>query len=714
MNNNYQYNNIPQVLKEINNWVGYKKLQSDGKDKKIPVNPNTGENAKVNQPNTWGTYEEAVNSVGQYNLNGIGFVFTQSSGYIGIDIDNCIDGKGEYSDNAQSIISLLNSYSEKSVSGRGIHIIIKGKIPNSINNRAEGIEIYDNLRYFVFTGDIVSKTNVIEERDYEVNLIHNRYNNIKKTTSGINIQEQKDVCNKGIVLDGNNIKLERLYEGDISEYNDDHSRADLALAYQLADYTNNNPALIDALFRSSSLFREKWDEKHYSNGDTYGQAVINKAIKTNTTIVNTQDRPWYEYNKRTDSIRINTGLLARELVNSYPVINIMGGIYLYNNGYYQLTGKPERYAHVKSMIEDEYVTSNILRDTEFSWINDKSAMIHIDSLYTDPYLINLQNGVYAFKEKTLYPHTQKYISINQLNCSYVLNAECPIFLEYLNDIVKDSETILLLQEVFGYLLIPETYAQKCFIIVGPGNTGKSTFLKTIQLVIGNKNISFVPMQKLSDRFSTAELFGKLVNICPDLPTTVIRDTGVFKIITGEDTVMAEKKYESAFTFSNKARLIFSCNRLPDSFDKSDAFFNRLIIIPFNNKIDKIDPYLGEKIEKEKEGILLWALDGLSRLINNNFIFTENQITNQMLDNYILQQQNIRYFVSEVCSLSEGLSVGSFDLYKRYEKFCNERGLQPLSIQKFSGELQQQNEGINKTQMGDERKRSYSGIGIKNK
>ncbi|MDD4113225.1 MAG: phage/plasmid primase, P4 family, partial [Herbinix sp.] len=623
MNINNKYNNIPQDLKEINNWVGFKIIQSDGKDKKIPVNPNTGKNAKVNQPSTWGTYTEAIKSVSQYSLDGIGFVFTLASGYIGIDIDNCIDGKGEYTDKAQNIISLLNSYSEKSVSGRGIHIVIKGEIPNSINNRAEGIEIYDNLRYFVFTGYIVSKTNVIMERNYEINLLHNVYKNTRVTTSSIDMQEHKVVCNKEIALDSNNNKLERLFNGDMSKYIDDHSRADLALAYQLAGYTNNNPELMDVLFRSSSLFREKWDDKHYSNGDTYGQATINKAIETNTTKKHTQDKPWYEYNKRTDGIRINTGLLARELVNSYPVINIMGGIYLYSNGYYKLTGKAERYARVKSMIEDEYVTSNILRDAEFSWVNDKSAMIHMDSLYKDPYLLNLQNGIYSIKEKTLYPHTQQHISINQLNCSYVLNAECPVFLQYLNDIIKDTETILLLQEVFGYFLIPETYAQKCFIIVGQGNTGKSTFLKAVQIVIGNMNISFVPLQKLSDRFSTAELFGKLVNICPDLPTTVIRDTGVFKIITGEDTVLAEKKYESAFTFNNKARLIFSCNKLPDSSDKSDAFFNRLIIIPFNHKIKKMDPYLGKKIENEKNGILLWALDGLTRLIDNNFNFTEN-------------------------------------------------------------------------------------------
>ena len=132
--------------------------------------------------------------------------------------------------------------------------------------------------------------------------------------------------------------------------------------------------------------------------------------------------------------------------------------------------------------------------------------------------------------------------------------------------------------MMGYSLTPFNNAKKAFVFNGKGDTGKSTFLNIIEDMITERHISNIPIQGLGDRFNTAELFGKLVNIYADLPSTPIRDGSMLKVLTGGDKVSAERKGQDPFTFLNKAKFIFSCNGLPPNYgDRSDAFYNRLII-----------------------------------------------------------------------------------------------------------------------------------------
>lgn len=99
-----------------------------------------------------------------------------------------------------------------------------------------------------------------------------------------------------------------------------------------------------------------------------------------------------------------------------------------------------------------------------------------------------------------------------------------------------------MQELVGYLLIPKTRAQKAFVLVGKGGAGKSTLLGVIQeLLLGRANVANIAWQCLGDKFSTAELDGKLANIFADLPTRSIDDSNLFKSITGEDWLTAERK-----------------------------------------------------------------------------------------------------------------------------------------------------------------------------
>ena len=164
-----KYANIPQELRDRPNWVGYRTEQREnGKLSKVPINPRTGEYASPTNPETWGTYREAVDAQRRYNLAGIGFNFgAEFQGYVGVDIDNAVLDDRTLKPFAKESVSTLNSYMEYSPRGNGIHIICKssenmqnwgyGDIIRHHNDEL-GIEIYDSKYFFTVTGEILRRT----------------------------------------------------------------------------------------------------------------------------------------------------------------------------------------------------------------------------------------------------------------------------------------------------------------------------------------------------------------------------------------------------------------------------------------------------------------------------------------------------------------------------------------------------------------------------
>ena len=129
-----RYSNIPQEMTQMRRWVCFKVVERDGKKTKVPFDPHTGNGAKSNDKNTWGDFDEAINACAKYNLDGLGFEL--GDGICGIDLDNHPDSNGEFmpakkfQDLANEFVRTMNSYSEWSVSGNGIHIFFYGKLLN--------------------------------------------------------------------------------------------------------------------------------------------------------------------------------------------------------------------------------------------------------------------------------------------------------------------------------------------------------------------------------------------------------------------------------------------------------------------------------------------------------------------------------------------------------------------------------------------------------
>jgi P4 family phage/plasmid primase-like protien len=220
---------------------------------------------------------------------------------------------------------------------------------------------------------------------------------------------------------------------------------------------------------------------------------------------------------------------------------------------------------------------------------------------------------------------------------------------------------------------------------------KSTLLSIAQeILLGSENVSNIPWQALSERFNKAELFGKLANIFADLPSKNIDDGGMFKALTGEDYITGERKNKDPFNFRPYARLLFSCNDIPKNYsDRSDGFYRRLLIIRFDNSVPKAkrDPNLRERIASERDGILLWALDGLIRLINNSYQFGETERTRSELHRYKVESNSALMFLGECCEVADGAECVREQLFERYRDYCIKNGLKPMSQGNFNKDVE---------------------------
>ena len=145
-------NNIPEELTHLVQWVVWKAITEKDKIKKVPVDPKTGKPASVSDPSTWGSFEQAVSAYQERGYSGIGFVFTKNDPYVGIDFDDCFNDE-TLAPTVLKFVSKLNSYTEFSPSGCGIHTIVKGALPGG-GLRHNKIEAYDTGRFFTVTGNI--------------------------------------------------------------------------------------------------------------------------------------------------------------------------------------------------------------------------------------------------------------------------------------------------------------------------------------------------------------------------------------------------------------------------------------------------------------------------------------------------------------------------------------------------------------------------------
>ena len=264
-------------MRDLRQWLVWRSEERDGKQTKIPYSPLTGQRASSTTPDTWSGYEEAVKAAREHGYGGVGFVFTPEDNLCGVDLDGCLNAETKKIEPwAQDVIEALDSYTEISPSGTGVHILVRGELPAG-RNRKGRFEAYDRGRYFTVTGKHLAGTpKSIESRQDELQAVVRRMfgdetaESANGHTKPVAALESIDngLSDTGVVEKASTSrsgeKFRRLWSGDTGDYGS-HSEADLALCGMLAFWTGGDAARIEALFRQSGMYRKKWDREDYRN-----------------------------------------------------------------------------------------------------------------------------------------------------------------------------------------------------------------------------------------------------------------------------------------------------------------------------------------------------------------------------------------------------------------------------------------------------------------
>lgn len=312
-------------------------------------------------------------------------------------------------------------------------------------------------------------------------------------------------------------------------------------------------------------------------------------------------------------------------------------------------------------------------------------------------VINVRNGLLNWRTGKLEPHDPDFLTPWQIPVNFDPAAESLAARKFLFDLFEDSDVIAVVQELLGLLLIPEPKYDALFILHGEGANGKSTFINMIVQFLGRENIVTIPLHDLaSSRFRPAEIENKLAVVGTDIDGQAIKATGLVKAIVSGDEVMVERKFAQPYWIRPVARLVYSCNELPYSDDRSFGFFRRIKIIPFRFKFDGSDPARPPNKDmrdvqwkpEDLSGLLNDALAGLRRL-DANRDFSPCGLMDRALNDYQRKVCGVRAFVEDVGleAGAEADSLVSEALYGEYRSWCDENGRRRVASNVFTSRLQ---------------------------
>ena len=301
-------------------------------------------------------------------------------------------------------------------------------------------------------------------------------------------------------------------------------------------------------------------------------------------------------------------------------------------------------------------------------------------------LLPVKNGTLLLEpEYKLLPHSPAFLFTYSLNVEYDPDAECPNIERFISEVVEGDDQKVL-YEIPALCLLNERY-HYAYMLYGTGSNGKSTYLTVVKTFLGNENVTSMTFQELcNNRFAVAELYGRLANICADIPADPVAYTGMFKMLTGGDMVKAEKKYRDPFTFVNRAKLIFSCNELPQTGDMTDAFWRRWIIVKFPKKFSRNEELLNKLLTKEElSGFLNKVLEARTRIMLKGVTITKTM--EDVKNEWMSRANPVWGFVKNCLVEDPGGEVTKEDMYNAYREYCEEHNLRVVSKTKFAIELQ---------------------------
>lgn len=688
---------IPANLTDRNQWVVWRYEERNGKQTKVPYNPMTGLPASSTNPRTWVTFGQALTSEG---FAGVGFVFAADDPFVGVDLDHCRDAEtGEIEQWAQEIVDRLDSYTEVSPSGEGLHIFVRGVLPEG-QRRKDKVEMYDQARYFTVTGDHVEGTpTTIVDRTSELVALHAEVfgageqpliRTVARTAS------DQQVLRSAMAATAD---FGQLWAGEWAGTYPSQSEADLALCSCLAYWAGGDSEQIDRLFRQSNLYRAKWDERHSGDGRTYGQVTVQKAIESgfepggevtftdtasladlpNTDAGNAEAVSLLYRDKLTYDAERGRWLMwaghSWRSAREYEVFQIA------------LATARERQKAALTVVElskkQEAIKWAINSENEYklrATVEVLRRLLATDEQWdSDPWLLGCQNGVVDLRTGELRDGRPQDRITKTTRLAFDPGAECSRWERFLEEVFGgDDELIGFVRRAIGYMLTGETSEQCLFLCHGNGANGKSTLLRVLRDLMSdygaNTPFSTLEVSRFGNQPTNdlAALAGARLVTASEIAEEGRLNEARIKAITGGDPVTARYLNKEFFTYTPQFKLWLAVNDLPNIGGGDDGIWRRIRLVPFNESfLGREDQSLEATLRTELPGILAWAVRGCIEWQQKGL--GQPDAVKQATGQYRSDNDTLSRFIDEKCQPAPELTVTVSDFYQTYASWCVANG-----------------------------------------
>lgn len=390
--------------------------------------------------------------------------------------------------------------------------------------------------------------------------------------------------------------------------------------------------------------------------------------------------------------------IMKKFVETVPM-KIVGEVLYYYDAelcyYRQLTDAEAKRLIMDICREDveKWGTPSFVKDVyEFITINpDIVGDIH-DTIH--PNYLGFRNGILDLSRFTFLGPSPKFFITNIVDDVYdpAPTMNCPNFNAFLSQCYGGNAILInRVWEAIGYILTDDINAKCFFLLQGPGDSGKSLLIKLICSFFREDAVCPLMINQFGERFGLSLANGKKLITCADLPRTSLTDAAVatIKCLTGGDAISYEQKYKPMAKFINTAKLIFASNFPITVSSQDQAFFNRMVVIPFLHSVprEKQIKNMYEILRNEKHAIIHCALNAYRELRNRNYVFSgkdypnylEQDIVPLLTDEGVIQQ----FFEKCCCTTDTSKFITTENLHNAYTNFCNDNGYTVLAKEQFS-------------------------------
>lgn len=476
-----------------------------------------------------------------------------------------------------------------------------------------------------------------------------------------------------------------------------------------------------------SELKEKGKIKEFSNSEDlkdekgnyryYHEENVKELIRQNEkTLDKIQEKDFYSIQKEViQKLSENKKNEATELVVKHfekvhsiytTRDDLKSEMWIYKEGIYVPQGKTYVTEFCRDILEKLYTTyfaNQVIAKIEADTYIDQETFFHEENKEEIP----VKNGILNLRTKELKDFDSKKIFFSKLPMPYDPNQKCEKVDEFLSDVLNNSDDKKVFYELAGFGLYKEYFIEKAFMLVGEGRNGKGKTIELLKRMVGIENCAGVSLRNMDEgNFRISQLFGQNFNLAGDLNPTDLKETGIFKELTGRDQVEAPRKFLRPIRFTNYAKMVFSCNKLPRVYDSSPGFWKRWILLQFpyvfvekseyeatpekDRKNLKIkDNHIIDKITTEEElsGLLNEALKGLDRLFKNEkFSYTRG--TEEVKRTWIRNSDSFQAYAMDYLEADPNSKISKQKLRREYNKYCKKHKVMGSSDKSIRINLQE--------------------------